>query len=55
LQVAWTPGDGIADKMNRYELRLTHDNGGTWATEYFVTNETDAETFVFTGLQCNTK
>jgi hypothetical protein len=55
LEVAWTTDGDITSKMDRYELRLTNDNGNRWATEYFTTRETDAKTFIFTGLTCNTK
>jgi len=56
LEVSWTPAAGVAGKIVRYELRLTHDDDGAqWSTEYFTTNATDATTFVWTGLTCNDK
>jgi predicted phage tail protein len=55
LEVSWTSPSDVASKIVRFELRLTHDDGSSWSTEFFQTTVTSAETYIFTGLTCNTK
>lgn len=55
LEVSWSSPTEVASKIVRFELRLAHDDGSSWTTEFFETTETSAETYIFTGLTCNTK
>eukprot|EP00615_Pteridomonas_danica_P010494 CAMPEP_0114335642 /NCGR_PEP_ID=MMETSP0101-20121206/5179_1 /TAXON_ID=38822 ORGANISM="Pteridomonas danica, Strain PT" /NCGR_SAMPLE_ID=MMETSP0101 /ASSEMBLY_ACC=CAM_ASM_000211 /LENGTH=358 /DNA_ID=CAMNT_0001467305 /DNA_START=997 /DNA_END=2073 /DNA_ORIENTATION=+ len=55
VEVSWSTSTAVVAKIVRYELRLGHDDGSSWTTEFFQTNETSAETYIFTGLTCNTK